>query len=359
MLARKHLRMIKNYQPGKPIQEVKRQLGLRQVIKLASNESPFGVSSKLRRAIENSIADINRYPDASSFYLKRKLASLHKVRPENIILGNGSDELIVLALRAFCEPGDEVIVGYPTFLIYEIQAKACGLSLVKSRLKDFRYDLGDIKKKITHKTKIIFIANPDNPNGTYLSAKEITAFVRSIPKNVIVFLDEAYFEFAPKDFPKSISFVRSGRNVIFTRTFSKAYSLAGLRIGYAIARTEIIQAFDKVREPFNVNLLAQAAALAALGDSGSMRTFVRFVDKEKKYLYRQLDALGLSYVRSVTNFVLIDLKKKRSRRVFKALLKKGVIVRDMSAWGLKNFIRVTIGKQSENRTFIKSLKAVL
>ncbi|MBN2120124.1 MAG: histidinol-phosphate transaminase [Candidatus Omnitrophica bacterium] len=356
---RKHLKNIKNYQPGKPIEEVKRDLGLRQVIKLASNESPFPPSKATRKALIENICRVNRYPDSQGYYLKRKLAANLKVKPGNIILGNGSDELIVLALRAFVDPGQEVIVGNPTFLIYEIQAKACGLRVVRSRLKDFRYDLDDIKRKITKKTKLIFIANPDNPNGTYLKHEEIQSFLKAIPRKVIVFFDEAYCEFSPEDFPKSINFLKQGYNMIFTRTFSKVFGLAGLRIGYGIAKPELIRSLDKVREPFNVNSLAQAAACSCLNQKNQARQTVRYINKEKYFFYEGLGNLNLRFVKSATNFILVDLGRISSKAVFSRLLKKGIIVREMSSWGFKNFIRVTVGTHSQNRRFLKALSLSL
>jgi len=359
MLARKHLKSIRNYQPGKPIEEVKRELGLREVVKLASNESAFAPSRKVRDILFRNIEKVNRYPDAQGYYLKRALTKIFRVDNKNLILGNGSDELIVLAQRAFVEPGEEIIVGYPTFLIYEIQAKASAIKVSRSPLKNFRYDLEDIKNKITGKTKLIFIANPDNPNGTYLTHKQIRDFLRSIPRKIIVFFDEAYFEFAPKDFPRSVDFLKQGYNIIFSRTFSKAYSLAGLRVGYAVSKTEFIQVMDKVREPFNVNLLAQLAARAALEDKKYVSKVVACVNREKDYLYGKLDELGLDYIRSATNFILINLMKISSKYVFNELLKRGVIIREMSPWGFKNFIRVTAGRHAENVKFVKALGEIV
>jgi len=358
-IVRKGLDKIKNYTPGKPIEEVKRELGLSKVIKLASNENPFPPSGKVIKALEQDLKRINLYPDSRSFYLKEFLSKDLRTGTQNLILGNGSDELIVLALRAFVERGEEVIVGWPTFLIYEIQARACGIKVVRSRLKDFRYDLKDILSKVTKKTKIIFIANPDNPNGTYLKDKEVAIFLKQVPRNTLIFFDEAYSEFAPKDFPKSIKFLKAGYNIIFTRTFSKVYGLAGLRIGYGVTKGKFVQAMDKVREPFNINSLAQTAALAALNDKGYLKKTVDYIKREKKFMYEGLDKLGVRYVESATNFILIDLGNLLAKRVFNKLLHKGVIVREMSPWGIDNFIRVTVGKREENRFFLKALKNVL
>ncbi len=358
-IVRKGLDKIKNYTPGKPIEEVKRELGLSKVIKLASNENPFPPSGKVIKALGQDLKRINLYPDSRSFYLKEFLSKKLKIGKENLIFGNGSDELIVLALRAFVERGEEVIVGWPTFLIYEIQARACGIKVVRSRLKDFRYDLKDILSKVTKKTKIIFIANPDNPNGTYLKDKEIRSFLKQVPRNTLIFFDEAYSEFAPNDFPKSIKFLKAGSNIILTRTFSKVYGLAGLRIGYGVTKKSLVQAMDKVREPFNVNRLAQTAALAALNDKVYLKRIVDYIKREKKFIYGSLDKLGIRYVKSATNFVLIDSGNLSAKEAFNKLLRKGVIVREMSSWGMDNFIRVTVGKREENRFFLKALKNVL
>lgn len=358
-IVRRGLDKIENYTPGKPIEEVKRELGLSKVIKLASNENPFPPSGKVIKALEQGLKKINLYPDSRSFYLREFLSKKLKVGKGNLIFGNGSDELIVLALRAFVERGEEVIVGWPTFLIYEIQSKACGIKVVRSKLKGFRYDLKDILSKVTKKTKIIFIANPDNPNGTYLKDKEIWGFLKQVPRNTLVFLDEAYSEFAPEDFPKSIKFLKAGHNIIFTRTFSKVYGLAGLRIGYGITKKKFVQAMDKVREPFNVNSLAQVAALAALNDKRYLRKTVDYIKREKKFMYEGLDKLGVRFVKSATNFVLIDLGNLSAKDAFNKLLYKGVVVREMSPWGMDNFIRVTVGKREENKVFLKALKNVL
>ncbi|HEC69497.1 MAG TPA: histidinol-phosphate transaminase [Candidatus Omnitrophica bacterium] len=359
MLARKHLKNIITYKPGKPIQELKREFGLKRVIKLASNESPFSPPLPIRKAIYRASKDLNRYPDSSGYYLKKALSKKFKLKPENIILGNGSDEIVVLALKAWVEPCQEVIVGYPTFLIYEIQAKVNNLKVVRSNLKNFRYDLEDIKRKITKKTKLIFIANPDNPNGTYLTHQEIYSFLKNIPKNVIVFLDEAYFEFAPQDFPQSIDFLKQGYNIIFTRTFSKAYGLAGLRIGCGFTKRELIQALEKVREPFNVNSLALLSAELSLKEKKYLKNTVSYIQREKLYFYQELKKLGISYVESATNFLLINLKSFSSQKLFNYCLKRGIIIREMTPWGYKNFVRVTVGKHSENREFIKVLKSFL
>ena len=351
------LKRIKPYTPGKPIEEVQRELGLRQVYKLASNEIPF-IPTYLSKEILKELKNVNRYPEASCFYLRKALAKKLKVKDSQLVFGNGSDEIITLTLRAAIEKGDEVIVAYPTFLIYEIQAKAQGAKVVSVPLRSLRYDLDTMAKKVTRKTKIIFIANPDNPTGTYASHKELESFLKRIPKGVLVFLDEAYFDFAPADYPRSLELLRRRGNIIITRTFSKAYGLAGLRVGYGITTPAIATALNTVREPFNINRFAQVCALAALKNKKFLSRVVNFVKKEKSYLYRELKKLEVSFIKSATNFILIDLKQNTGD-IYNYLLKKGVIVRELSGWGLNGFIRVTVGEHKENKKFIECFKKYL
>lgn len=351
MLFRKRLNKIKPYEPGKPIEEVQRALGLKEVYKLASNEIPFA-PVYIRKAVSKEINNINRYPEGSCFYLRKSLASKLKVKESQIVFGNGSDELITLILRATIEDKDEVIVGYPTFLIYELQAAVAGAKIIRVPLCDLRYDLEAMAKKITKKTKIIFIANPDNPTGTYVAQKEVEKFLKSIPKNILVFFDEAYFEFAPSDYPKTFDFLKKRGNIIISRTFSKVYGLAGLRIGYAITTEKIANVLNKIREPFNINRFAQVAALAALKNNKFLENTRAYIFNEKEYLYNELRRLNISFKESATNFVLIDFKKDTSK-LNAYLLKKGIIVRSMTSWGLKNCFRVTAGLHKENAKFIK------
>jgi histidinol-phosphate aminotransferase len=354
---KKGLEAVNAYVPGKPIEEVKRELHLREVYKLASNENPYA-PLYIRKAILKELGNINRYPESGSFDLRRALARKLKVSDEQLVLGNGSDELIVVALKAFIDPGDEVIVAYPTFLIYEIQAKICGATVRRVPLKDYRYDLTAIAKQVNEKTKVIFIANPDNPTGTYLTNKEIADFLSMIPPETLVFFDEAYFEFAPPDFPDSREFLSSRGNIIYSRTFSKAYALAGLRLGYAVTTPEIARALDKVREPFNINRFAQVAGLQALKNKAFLSKVTSANKEGKKYLYRELKKLNVKFVESATNFILIDMQKE-ARVAADFLLKNGVIVRDLGGWGLRNCFRVTVGLQKENKRFIELFKKFL
>lgn len=360
--ARPHLAAVSEYRPGKPIEEVERELGIRGAVKMASNENALGPSPKAVAAARGALGNVHRYPDGGCFYLRRELSKRLGVKPESIVFANGSDEALVMAVRAFAGPGDEVIVADPTFLIYGIAAAAAGARVVRVPMRDFRYDLGSMAARVSPKTKLIFVANPDNPVGTYVTVRELAAFLGRIPKSVVVVLDEAYFEFAArekKDYPDGLKFLKVHPNLVVTRTFSKAYGLAGLRVGYAASNPEIAAALNKVREPFNVNLPAQAAALAALSDSAHLGRTLKAVSEGRKLLERELGKMGLVTVDTATNFILIDLGARDAEAVYEKLLRKGVIVRSMAAWGLRGFLRVTIGRPADNRRFLRALKETL
>jgi len=357
-LVRKHILGIDPYQGGKPIEEIKRQLGLKDVIKLASNENPLGASPKAVRAIKDNLSKINRYPDSNGFYLKRKLARSLGLEPANFVLGNGSDELIDIIIKTFVEEDEHILTADGTFLEYKIISQVKGRIVITVPLRYFRYDLAAIRKKITKKTKLIFISNPNNPTGTYVTRLELEDFMRGLPQNIILVLDEAYDTFIDvNDFPSSLGYIRN-RNLIVLRTFSKAYGLAGLRVGFAAARPEFTSYMEIARQPFNVNLLAQVAATAALDDKKFLNKTRKVILEGKSYLYDELSKLGVAYVPSVTNFILFDAGRD-CVAVFKEMLKYGVIVRDMKQYGFKNLIRVTIGTKKENQRFIQVLKKVL
>jgi len=350
---------IKPYQPGKPIEDVKRELGLTSVIKLASNESPYGPSPKVCAAIAKAGRTVNRYPDSSCYYLRKALARHVGCREDQLIFGNGSDEVIVTAIRAFVGEGDEIVMARPSFLIYDIATRVAGGRVKAVPMKDFHYDLDGMAKAVGPKTKIVFIANPDNPAGTYIPERDLLGFLKSINPDTVVFLDAAYYEFIrEKDYPDALRLLADMPQLIVSRTFSKVYGLAGLRIGYGIARPEMIDVLTRVSEPFNVNSVAQAAALACLKDRAYYRRIMREMESQRELLFQELTALGLGYVRTYTNFVLIRVPGQASD-VCRGLLHKGVIVRDMNAWGIENYIRVTIGTPGENKRFLKALKFVL
>jgi len=358
-LAKSHLNKIKPYKPGKPIEELKRQLGLKDAIKMASNENALSPSSRVISSIAKAARDLNRYPDGGSFYLKKELAKRFRISPDNFIIGNGSDEVIVFAVRTFLKSGDEVIIAKPTFLVYDIASRVEGIRVKHVPLRDYRYDLEGMRKAITKKTRMIFIANPDNPTGTYVTRKEVARFMSGLRRDIIVVFDEAYYEFASErsDYPRTMRYFKKERNVIILRTFSKIYSLAGLRVGYGIARRDLIESMNKVREPFNVNSLAQTAAIAAMYDEGFVKKTKRLIKMGKSYLYSELDIMGIMYIPSATNFILMEIGPD-APVIYKKLLKKGIIVRNMEAWGLSGFLRVTIGTDRENRRFIKALSDI-
>lgn len=357
-LIRKHLLNIAPYEAGRPIEEIKRQFGLKDVIKLASNENPLGPSPKALEALKRNLKNINRYPDSQGFYLKKKLAAALNLKPTNIVLGNGSDELIDIVIKAFVEDDEHVVTSDSTFLEYGIISQVKGRTVITVPLKYFKYDLSAIRKKIDAKTKVVFISNPNNPTGTYVTQLEIEDFIRDLPEEVVLVMDEAYDAFVDvEDFPRSRSYIKD-KNIIVLKTFSKAYGLAGLRIGYALARPELACYMETVRQPFNVNSLAQAAASAALDDRKFLALTRKTIAAGKDYLYDRLSLMGLAYVPSAANFILIDAGRD-GQEIFKAMLKYGVIVRDMKQYGLKNFIRVTIGLKKENERFVKVLKKVL
>ncbi len=354
---RTHLLRVATYKPGKPIEELQRELGLKTISKLASNENPFPPSPKVVRAICRAATRVNRYPESIPFYLRERLCKSLHLDPSQLIFGNGSDELIVFAVRSLVGPGDEIMTSTPTFLIYKIAGMVEGIRVREIPMKNFKYDLKEMKSSITDRTKLIFIANPDNPTGSYLTREEISMFMTDLPEHVVVFFDEAYYEFAKglSDYPNTLEFVHAGSPVVVSRTFSKYYGLAGLRIGYAFGRKDLIDLMSRVREPFNVNLLAQEAGVAALDSEGYYRKILKMVIKERSWLEKNLSRLGIKFVPSVTNFILIQIGPKANELV-DWLLHRGVIVRYMKAWGLPEYIRVTVGKPEENRRFLRLLK---
>ncbi|MFA5090448.1 MAG: histidinol-phosphate transaminase [Candidatus Omnitrophota bacterium] len=356
-LIRKNILGITPYVPGKPIEETRREMGLKEIIKLASNENPLGVSPMVISAIKKNIKGLNRYPDSQGFYLKRRLARYWSIDPAGIALGNGSDELIDIIIKTFVEEDENIITADTTFLEYEISSLVNNRKVITAPLRYFKYDLPAIRKRVDKKTKLIFIANPNNPTGTYVTHYELSDFILGLPENVVVVLDEAYDAFIDvNDFPKSQSYLNN-KNIIILKTFSKAYGLAGLRLGYCLGKPEFVYYMEKVRQPFNVNSLAQVAAIAALDDRKFFEKTRKAVLEGKRFLYEALSRQGVGYVPSVANFILIDTGRD-SAGVFKDMLRFGVIVRDMKQYGLKNFIRVTIGTSRENERFVKVLRKV-
>lgn len=358
-LTIKQIENLVPYPPGKPIEELERDLGIKGSIKLASNENPLGPSPLALQAVMDHAAGINRYPDGSCFYLKRKLSGVSGFPPEQIMIGNGSNELIELIIRTFLIPGEEVIQAFPTFLVYRTIVAGAGGQPVSVPLNNLRIDLDIIRKEITPKTKIIFINNPNNPTGSVLLREELERFLESIPKDILVVLDEAYIEFVTdREAADGLDFVREYPRVIVLRTFSKLYGLAGLRIGYGFSSKEIVDYMNRVRQPFNANSLAQAAALAALDDGDFVDRTLNLVKDGLHYLFGQLEDMGLEYRPTQTNFFLIK-SPLGAKRTYELMLREGVIVRSMRSYGLNEYIRINVGLPEENERFIRSLRKVL
>lgn len=351
----KDIESLSPYVPGKPIEELQRELGLSHVIKLASNENPLGPSPKALAVLADAAKTLNRYPDGGAFRLRTALADRWKVSLDQVILGNGSDEIIGMLARAFLSPGDEAVMADNTFVIYRMEVTAAHGTPVVVPLTDGRHDLAAMACAITPRTKLLFVCNPNNPTGTMVNAAEVDALLAAVPANVIVVFDEAYCEYVrDPHFPDSLSYVRQGRHAIVLRTFSKIYGLAGLRIGYGVTTAEIASYLNRVRPPFNANSLAQQAALAALGDEEHVAKSRAMNQTEMASVRAGLTALGLKPLPSEANFLYFDAGRD-GRLVFEALLREGVIVRHIEG----NYLRVTIGLPEENRQFLRALKQVL
>jgi histidinol-phosphate aminotransferase len=350
---------IKPYIPGKPVEEAERELNITGIIKLASNENPLGPSPKALEAVTKYAKDIYLYPDQGSFELTRLIAEYVGVEPGNIAVGNGSDELMLNAALSYISSGDEAIISLNTFSTYETVSKLMDASIVRVNLSNLTYDLGAMLKMTGPKTKMIFICNPNSPTGTIVTQKDLDSFMSKVPQDIIVLIDEAYMEYADSpDFPDSIKYVKANKNVIVTRTFSKIYGLAGLRVGYAVARPEIIKYLNLVRMPFSVNRLAQMAGAAALADKAHVTKSKKNNAEGVAYLYLELDKLGVSYLKTQANFIFIDIKDDADG-MFLELMRKGVIIRPLTSFGLPGAIRVTVGTPEQNRKFIKALSEVL
>ncbi|RJQ51789.1 MAG: histidinol-phosphate transaminase [Nitrospiraceae bacterium] len=347
-----HIKSIKPYIPGKPVEELERELGITGSVKLASNENPLGPSPQALKALRPGLKDLNRYPDGSCFYLKNALSGKLRVSPDELLVGNGSNELIEIAARTFLNPGEEAIMAHPSFVVYSMVVQAVNGKGIVVPLKEWRHDLDAMASGITARTKIIFIANPNNPTGAINTKAEMDAFMKKVPEGVLVVVDEAYYEYVVSpDYADSMKYFRDGRDILILRTFSKIYGLAGLRIGYGIAKPSILTGMNRVRQPFNVNSPAQKAAVAALNDEKHFSRSVTTNEEGKKYLYRELGRIGFRYVPTEANFIYIPLENGEASRLYNALLKEGVIIRPMG-----RAIRVTIGLPEENKRLVEALK---
>jgi histidinol-phosphate aminotransferase len=358
-LTREGVEDLVPYPPGKPIEELEREMGITGTIKLASNENPLGPSPLALKAIIEKVSTLHRYPDGSGYYLKSKLSERYGVPLDQIILGNGSNELIELMVRTFLSTGENAVQAFPTFLVYEKIVKGAGGKMTSVPLSEFRIDLGEITKAITPQTKIVFINNPNNPTGSVLLREEMIRFLEEIPDDIIVALDEAYIEFASdKEVARGLELLPRHPLLFVLRTFSKLYGLAGLRIGYGFGSEKVIDYMNRVRQPFNANTLAQVAATAALEDSQFVSQTLRVVSEGRLYLCQGLDDMGLEYIPTQTNFMLIRMPQG-GKKIYELMLREGVIIRSMDSYGLPEYIRVNVGLQEENARFIETLKRVL
>lgn len=352
-----HIRDIVPYAPGKPIEELEREYGIREAVKLASNENPLGPSPKAKAAMLARIDDLHRYPDGDCFYLKAALAGRLGVSRDQIILGNGSNELIELAARTFMQPGDEAVVSEATFVAYRLVLDAMGCVTHSVPLKEFAYDLEAMAAAITSRTRLVFLANPNNPTGTIYGRGPWERFLDSVGPDVLVVADEAYFEYVDDpEYPDSLRYHGGHTPLLTLRTFSKIYGLAGLRIGYGVSGAEVVQLMNQVRQPFNVNAAAQWAAAAALEDAEHVQRSLAVNRAGREYLSRCLEELGVPFVAGRANFLMVETGEVPA--VFEGLLRRGVIVRPLGP-GLPRHVRVTVGTREENERFVEALARIL
>lgn len=351
---------IAPYIPGKPIEDLARELKLdpATIVKLASNENPRGPSPKVLAAVAAAAADITRYPDGNGYLLKEALAARFGTRPDALVLGNGSNEILELATMAFLKPGDEAIYAEHAFAVYPLATLARGARGVEVPARDLGHDLSAMRAAITPRTRVLFVANPNNPTGTWIAPAALEAFIDSIPRDVLVILDEAYNEYLdPADRADSVAWIARFPHLLVSRSFSKAYGLAALRIGYGVTTAAVADMMNRVRQPFNVNSLAQAAAVAALADTGYVEESRRLNVAGLAQLYAGFEALGVPYVRSHGNFVLA--KVGDAHKVNVSLLHQGVIVRPVTNYGLREWLRISVGLSAENERFLAALKVAL
>ncbi len=354
-----HIEKLIPYVPGKPVEELERELGIKSAVKLASNENPLGPSKKGIAMMKKYIGSLHRYPEGGCYYLANKLSEKINVPMENIIFGNGSNEVLEIIGRTFYEANDEIIFSQYAFIVYKLVAQALGAKYHEVPAKGLSHDLSKMKDYINKNTKMIYLANPNNPTGTMFNKKEFEDFMSTVPDNVIVVLDEAYREYVEeKSYPDGLKYLKKYKNLIVVRTFSKIYGLAGLRVGYAVADKEIINYMNRVREPFNVNTLAQFAALGALDDVEHINKTKELTKAGLSYLYEEFKKLKIEYEKSYGNFVLIKSPIK-AMDLYNKLLKEGVIVRPVGGYGLPDYLRVSVGLMEENKKFIKAIKKVL
>jgi len=358
-LIRRGLDDIKPYEPGRPIELVEKELGITEAIKLASNESPYGPFPQVVEAMKEALLGVNRYPDGGSTFLRERVAEKLDVPTSQVIIGNGSNELLRLLANVLLNPEDNAVMADPSFIVYPTVVKLMHARPILVPLKNHRHDLEAMADAIDENTKIIFICNPNNPTGTIVTKDEVDRFMERVPDNLVVVFDEAYFELVKdKEYPNGLDYLNGNKQVVVLRTFSKVHGLAGLRIGYGIAPEFIVKAINKVREPFNVTSVAQAGALRSLDCDAEVEERSRLNSKGLQYLYNEFERLNLKYVTSYANFVLVDIGME-DRQAAQELMKKGIIVRSGDIFGYPNYFRVSIGTPEENRKFIGELEDLL
>jgi histidinol-phosphate aminotransferase len=358
--APEHVQRLSPYVPGKPIDELAREYGLAEqsIVKLASNENPRGPSARVRDAIVAAAAGVTRYPDGNGFALKRALAARFGVTLEQVVLGNGSNDILELATQAFLRPGDEAVYSQHAFAVYPLATQARGGKGIAVPARELGHDLAAMRAAVTPRTRIVFVANPNNPTGTWLAPEAVRAFVASIPPEVLIVLDEAYNEYLdPAQQADSASWLPTHPNLLVSRTFSKAYGLAGLRIGYGLADASVAGMLNRVRQPFNVNSVAQAAGIAALADTAYVEESARLNRAGLSQLMQALDRMGVRYAPSHANFLLVHVGD--AAPVYEALLRQGVIVRPVANYGLPEHLRVSVGLPAENERFLAALRIAL
>lgn len=354
-LAVPGVRQLKPYEPGKPVEEIERDYGVSEAIKLASNENPLGAGRMAREAIRASEGSLGRYPDGNGFALKRALARRFGVGTEQITLGNGSNDILELVTRAFVTCEHEVIFSEYAFAVYPIVTQAVDARAVVTPARNWGHDLKAMSRAVSDRTRLIFIANPNNPTGTWQDASRLREFMDAVPQHALVVVDEAYFEYVEHpDYPNCISWLSDYPNLVVTRTFSKIHGLAGLRVGYGVSHPDVADLLNRVRQPFNVNSMALAGAEAALHDTEHVAKSRALNSSGLQQLQASFDGLGLDYIPSVANFVCVDVQRSGSE-VFEALLWEGVIVRPVENYGMPNHVRVTVGLEEENARFVKAL----
>jgi histidinol-phosphate aminotransferase len=360
LLAPEYVRSLGRYVPGKPIGELAREFGLtaRDIVKLASNENPRGPSPAVRAAIAAATDDVSRYPDGDGFELKAALSARYRVSPFQLVLGNGSNDVLELVTQAFLRPGDHAVYSQHAFVVYPLATQARGATGIEVPARDYGHDLPAMRAAITPQTRIVFVANPNNPTGTWIAPEPLRAFIASVPNDVLVVLDEAYNEYLePARHAESTAWIAEHPNLIVSRTFSKAYGLAALRVGYGIMDAKVADMLNRVRQPFNVNALAQAAAVAALADTVYVDESRALNSAGMRKLMEGMRALGLAYVPSHANFLLIRVGN--AAHVYQRLLEQGVIVRPVAGYGLPEFLRVTVGLPAENQRFLDAVATAL